>query len=114
MIINNTPISEYNIDEYRKYYISKVIEVLKNMGWNYSIKKIILDKYQIDIYVEHKKNRLAFLTLFYSDPDIEKTINFSRKKNIDVIVLEFDGKYKYKNTIKIDCSKHNEFDETNV
>jgi hypothetical protein len=108
-ILNNAPINEYNIDEYRKYYITKVVEILENIGWAYSIDKIILDKYQIDIFAEHKKNKLAFLTLFYSDPDIEKTVNFSKGKGINVVVLDFEGKYKYESTITIDCSKPKEF-----
>lgn len=109
-ILNNAPINEYNIDKYRKYYITKVVEILENMGWAYYINKIIFDKYQIDIFAEHKKNKLAFLTLFYSDPDIEKTVNFSKEKGINVIVLDFEGKYKYKSTSTIDCSKPKEFD----
>jgi hypothetical protein len=109
-ITNNAPIDEYNIDEYRKLYITKVVEMLENMGWDCFTNKIVLDKYQIDIYAEYEKNKLAFLTMFYSDPDIEKTVIFLKEKGVSIIILNFDGKYKYESILTIDCNKLNEFD----
>jgi len=109
-ISNNHSINEYNIEEYRKQYIDKVTGLLKNMGFNFYLDKIILDRYQIDIYAEHKKNKLAFLTMFYSDPDISKTIYYLRDRGVEVIVLDFDGTYKYNIVTTIDCNDSKTFD----
>lgn len=109
-ILNNPPINEYNIDIYRKHYINKVIDLLKNMGFVFSLNKIILDKYQIDIYAEHKKNKIAFLTIFYSDPDIGKTVYYLRDRGVNVIILDFDGRYKYNNINTINCNDFKAFD----
>lgn len=110
-IIDNAPINEYNMEEYRKYYIEKVVIKLKDMGFDFSLNKIIQNKYQIDIYAEHKKNRLAFLTMFYRDPDINKTLFFLIDKGVNVFILDFNGTHKY-NTTTINCHEAENFDNT--
>ena len=111
-IPNIEPISEYNLEEYRGYFIGKVVYILKNMGWNYVINKTLENRFQIDIFAECNGNKLAFLTLFYSDPDIQKTINFSKENNMQVIVLNFEGNYTYNTATSIDCKKFKGFDNS--
>ena len=111
-IPNIEPISEYNLEEYRGYFIGKVVYILKNMGWNYVINKTLENRFQIDIFAECNGSKLAFLTLFYSDPDIQKTINFSKENNMQVIVLNFEGNYTYNTATSIDCKKFKGFDNS--
>lgn len=111
-IPNIEPINEYNLEEYKRYFIGKVVNILKNMGWNYFINKTLENRFQIDIFAECNGNKHAFLTLFYSDPDIQKTINFSKENGMKVVILELEGNFKYNNITTINCKKYKDFDNS--
>ena len=109
--LNNEGINALNINLYKNINIRKVIDILEIYNLSYEINKIILDKYQIDIFCKVYSKKISFLLSFYSDPDILKTVKYCLNEGIFVVVLEYEPRYKYDNVIAVDCKKVEEFKE---
>lgn len=100
-------INYLNHHEYREKVAYAIEHTLKEFSWKYYPKKVIDDKYQLDLIGKYKNNKIVFLYSFYSDPDITKSINYCKKEGIPFIILENYSNHKYDNEIVIDCSVSN-------
>lgn len=92
-----------DVDGFRSNYLKIVADILSKMGWSADISIVIDKKYRIDVLGKLEKNKIAFLTLFFNDPDISKTINYCKENNISVVILNYYCDIYYSNITTIDC-----------
>lgn len=92
-----------DVDRFRNSYLNIVANILSMMGWSSDINLVIDKKYTIDVLGELEEHKIAFLTLFFDDPDISKTINYCKENNISVVILNYYCDIYYSNITTIDC-----------
>lgn len=108
-ITGGPEIDETNLHIKKIHYNNLVLNILKNTGWKCTQNMIFENRYDIDIFCEFNGIKIAFLFSYFSDPNIQKTIDYCKDNAFDTVVLDIQSYHKYENVLIIELINDKDF-----